>query len=148
MAGLSDYLRLVRFSHSIFALPFALIALLVATDGRPRLELAGLVVLAAVAARTAAMAYNRYVDRHIDGQNPRTRERELPSGLIRPTQALALTVGASLVFLAAAYALSPLCGLLAVPVLLILLGYSHAKQFTALCHLWLGITLGLAPPAA
>lgn len=146
--ALRDWLALIRFSHTIFALPFALIALLVATAGRPPLRLLGLCVLAMVAARTAAMAYNRFVDREIDGRNPRTRGREIPRGAIRPGAVLALALGAAAVFVGTAWLIAPLCGWLAIPVLAVLFGYSHAKRFTALSHLWLGAALGLAPPAA
>ena len=145
---LRDWLALIRFSHTIFALPFALIALLCATAGRPPLRVLGLCVLAMVAARTAAMAYNRFADRELDGRNPRTRGREIPRGVISPPAALALALGAGAVFVLAAALLAPLCGWLALPVLAVLFGYSHAKRFTALCHLWLGVALGLAPPAA
>jgi 4-hydroxybenzoate polyprenyltransferase len=148
MAAVADYLRLVKFSHSVFALPFALIALLVASHGAPGARLLLLVVLAMVCARTAAMAYNRFADRDIDAENPRTQAREIPRGVISPGQALALTVVAAAGFVAAAGALSPLCLGLSFPVLLVLLGYSHAKRFTAWAHVWLGVALGLAPPAA
>jgi 4-hydroxybenzoate polyprenyltransferase len=147
-AGVGDWLRLVRFSHTVFALPFALVTLLVATGGRPAAGLLAKVVLAAVAARTAAMAYNRWADRDVDARNPRTAGRELPRGVIRPGQALALAAGAGAAFVAVAFWLQPLCGWLAVPVLALLLGYSHAKRFTAASHGWLGVALGLAPPAA
>lgn len=146
--GVADYFRLVKFSHSVFALPFALIALLVSADGRPGLIALLWIVVAMVAARTAAMAYNRYVDRDVDAANPRTREREIPRGALTPAAALGLTLGASAVFVAAAAALgdAPLYG--SAPVLVVLLGYSHAKRFTSLSHLWLGVALGLAPPGA
>ena len=148
MAGPADYLRLVRFSHTLFAMPFALIALLTASDGAPGARTLLLVLAALVAARTSAMAFNRYVDRDIDAANPRTRNREIPSGVLRPTAVLALTIGSAAAFVAVAFALGPLCGILSMPVLAVLLGYSLAKRFTSLCHLWLGVALGLAPPAA
>lgn len=148
MAAARDYLSLIKFSHSVFALPFALIALLVVTAGAPGWTTLALVIAAMVCARTAAMAYNRFADRDIDARNPRTAGRELPSGKIRPGNALALTLAASAGFVASAFALAPLCGWLALPVLAVLLGYSHAKRFTALSHAWLGLALGLAPPAA
>jgi len=148
MATVRDYASLVKLSHSVFALPFALIALLVATGGWPKPRTLALVVVAMVCARTAAMAYNRFADRDVDARNPRTAGRELPRGVIRPGQALALTVVAGLAFVAAAAALGPVCGLLSLPVLAVLLGYSHAKRFTAWSHVWLGVALGLAPPAA
>lgn len=148
VARLRDYLSLVRFSHTIFALPFALIALLVATRGRPSPRLLALVVLAAVCARTAAMAYNRYVDREIDARNPRTAHRELPRGAVSPRSALVLAVVSAGGFVGAAAALGDVCLWASPVVLLVLLGYSHTKRFTALSHFWLGAALGLAPLAA
>ena len=147
-ATVADWLSLVRFSHSVFALPFALTALLVATDGRPGAKLLALVVAAVVAARTSAMAFNRYLDREIDAANPRTQTREIPRGAVSPAAALALTLVAGAAFLAFAFLIAPICGYLALPVLAVLLGYSWAKRFTSLAHLWLGIALGFAPPAA
>ena len=146
--SLADYLRLVKFSHSVFALPFALLSAWVAAGGVPSARTLALVVAAAVAARTAAMAFNRYLDRDVDAQNPRTSARELPAGRLRAGSVLALALAASCVFVAAAFALNPLCGKLALPVLGVLLGYSATKRFTALAHGVLGIALGLAPLGA
>ena len=148
MASARDYLQLVKFSHSVFALPFAAMALLVASDGRPGTRLLLLVLLAMVCARTAAMAYNRFADRDIDALNPRTQMREVPRGVILPWQALLVTALASAAFVVAAHQLGALCFWLSFPVLGVLLGYSHAKRFTASAHVWLGLALGLAPPAA
>lgn len=139
---------LVKLSHSIFALPFALLSLLVTTGGRPSMRLLGLVVVAVVCARTAAMAWNRWADRHIDAANPRTVGREIPRGAMSASSVLALALGSSAAFLAACWLLGPVCLAMAVPVLGWLLLYSHAKRFTWLCHLWLGIALGLSPVAA
>lgn len=148
MAGVRDYLSLIKFSHSIFALPFALMAFLVAV--RRNLEVALLleVVLAMVFARAAAMAYNRWTDRHLDALNPRTQAREVPTGVIRPGAALAFAAVCGAGFLLVALWIAPLCFWLGIPVLAVLLGYSHAKRFTVLSHIWLGFALGLAPPAA
>lgn len=148
MAAIRNYLSLIRFSHSVFALPFALVTLLVATEGKPTPRLVLLVVLAVVTARSAAMAYNQYADHRIDADNPRTHNREIPAGTILPRSALALALVCSAGFLFACWLLSPLCFALAFPVLGILLGYSHAKRFTSLAHLWLGLALGIAPVAA
>ncbi|MGE0144900.1 MAG: UbiA-like polyprenyltransferase [Planctomycetota bacterium] len=145
---IADWLRLVKFSHTIFALPFGLIALFVAADGLPSLRVLGLMLAAMVAARTAAMAYNRYADRVLDAQNPRTSGREIPSGKLRARTVLFVALAAGAVFIAVSFLLNRACGWLSIPVLGFLLGYSHAKRFTALCHLWLGIALGLACPAA
>lgn len=148
MTTLRDWLSLVRFSHTVFALPFALVALLVASGGLPPWALLGKVVLAAVCARTAAMAYNRFADRELDARNPRTAAREIPRGAISARAAMALTAGSSLLFLLTAWWIAPLCLWLALPVLAVLLGYSHAKRLTTWSHSWLGLALGLAPPAA
>ena len=142
------WLSLIRFSHTVFALPFALASLLVASDGAPGWRVALLVVAAMVGARTAAMAYNRFADRDVDALNPRTREREIPRGVVTPRGALALTVAGAAVFVAAAFLLNPLCGWLSLPVLGVLLGYSHAKRFTPLAHVWLGFALALSPLGA
>ncbi len=151
-AGLATRVRtfasLVKLSHSVFALPFAVLSLLAASAGRPGLRTLALVVGAVVTARTAAMAYNRFADRELDAQNPRTAGREIPRGAVSPRAALAMTALASAAFALCCVALSPLCGWLALPTLLWLLGYSHAKRFSALCHLWLGVALGIAPLAA
>lgn len=146
--NLRDALGLVKFSHSVFALPFALMGAWLASGGVPDVRVLVLVVVAAVAARTAAMGFNRLVDRHIDAQNPRTQDREIPAGKVAPRQAVALVVIASAAFIGAAFALNTPCGIAAPFVLLVLLGYSFAKRFTALVHFWLGVALGLAPPAA
>lgn len=147
-AAVRDYASLVKLSHSVFALPFALLSLLAATAGRPGWSRLGGVVLAVVAARTAAMAYNRLADRDLDAANPRTVGRELPRGAIAPAGAWALTLLAGALFVFAGWQLNPLCGWLSLPTLVFLCGYSHAKRFTVLCHVWLGLGLGLAPVAA
>ncbi|MCB9879679.1 MAG: UbiA family prenyltransferase [Planctomycetes bacterium] len=147
-ARVRAYAGLVKLSHSVFALPFALLSLLVATDGAPSLRLLGLVVAAVVAARTGAMAFNRYADRQLDAENPRTKGREIPSGAVSPGAALGLALGAGAAFLAVCRLLGPLCLWLGVPTLLWLYGYSYAKRFSSLCHLWLGVALGISPLAA
>jgi 4-hydroxybenzoate polyprenyltransferase len=138
--------RMVKFSHSLFALPFAVSAV-VLVGGQASLEAArlGLVGLAVVAARTAAMAMNRIADRRFDAGNPRTRSRELVTGEVSPAAALVLLAASSLAFVVAAALLSPLTGWLSLPVLAILLGYSFAKRFTWACHLWLGLAQALGP---
>ncbi len=148
MASIRDYASMIKLSHSVFALPFALIALLVASDGAPGWRLLGQIVAAMVLARSAAMAFNRWADRAIDARNPRTASREIPAGIISARAALAMTILCSLGFVAIAWWISPLCFWFAIPVLAVLLGYSYAKRFTSGAHLWLGIALGLAPPAA
>ncbi|HWV39094.1 MAG TPA: 4-hydroxybenzoate octaprenyltransferase [Vulgatibacter sp.] len=141
--------RLVRFSHTIFSVPFAAAAAAVAAVDHPiGWRPAVLVLACVVAARTAAMGYNRIADREIDARNPRTRSRELAAGTVRPAAAWALTLGAGIAFLAAAFAISPLTGALALVALPLALGYSLAKRFTWLCHFWLGVVLALAPIGA
>jgi 4-hydroxybenzoate polyprenyltransferase len=138
--------RMVKFSHSLFALPFAVSAV-VLVAGSARIEPLRLLLVAAavVAARTAAMAMNRIADRGFDADNPRTAARELVTGEVSPTAAWALLAGSGLAFLVAAALLSPLTGWLSLPVLAILLGYSYAKRFTWACHLWLGVAQALGP---
>ncbi|MBS1110371.1 MAG: putative 4-hydroxybenzoate polyprenyltransferase [Anaeromyxobacteraceae bacterium] len=138
--------RMVKFSHSLFALPFAISAV-VLVAGQARLEPVRLllVAVAVVAARTAAMAMNRIADRRFDAENPRTRARELVTGEVSPAAAWALLAGSSLAFATSAALISPLTGWLSLPVLGILLGYSYAKRFTWACHLWLGVAQALGP---
>ena len=160
-APLRTFLELVRFSHTIFALPFAgmaaLIAIRLGGDGRWSLaepwSLARPVlgILACmVSARTAAMAFNRLVDRAIDAENPRTASRHLPRGAVSTGEVLGIVVASAAAFIAATLLFLPnwLPLVLSVPVLAWLLGYSFAKRFTSLAHLWLGAALGLAPVAA
>jgi len=159
-ARLASLLSLVRFSHTVFAMPFALISVIVAWSlagpGRSGplpdgwlLPLVG-VVVCMVSARTAAMAFNRLVDRDIDAANPRTATRHLPSGELSVGQVVALVAGSSLAFVAGTLLFLPnwLPLVLALPVLAWLLGYSYAKRFTMLAHVWLGAALGMAPVAA
>lgn len=138
--------RMVKFSHSLFALPFAVSAVVLVS---PRAELDGLrlllVGLAVVAARTSAMAMNRIADRSIDALNPRTAGRELVTGEVSPAAAWVLLFASVAVFVAASAFISPLCGYLSLPVLAVLLGYSYAKRFTWACHLWLGVAQALGP---
>ena len=138
----------IKFSHSIFALPFALLAAFLAAGGPPKAATLGWIVAAAVGARTAAMAWNRIVDRHLDARNPRTASRELPAGKLGVgyMAAVALLGAALLVF--AAWRLNPLCLALSGPTLVVLLGYSLTKRFTPLSHLFLGLALGIAPVGA
>ena len=138
----------MRFSHSIFALPFALCGAWLAADGVPPALTLVWIVVCAVCARTAAMGFNRLVDRKIDARNPRTQGREIPTGKLSVAAVSALVVGASLGFVLAAYALHPLAGNLSFPVLAIVLSYSFVKRFSVLAHVVLGIALALAPLGA
>lgn len=146
--GVRPYLRLVAFQHSVFALPFALQGAWLAARGVPPWRALALIVVCAVAARTAAMAFNRLVDANLDAANPRTHRRELVTGALRRRSVAALVAASSAVFVAGAYTLNPLCGALAWPVLALLLLYSFTKRFTWLAHAFLGLSLALAPPAA
>ncbi len=146
-------LEMIRFEHSVFALPFALTgALLAIRDGGLSRSEAGWklawIVVAMVGARSAAMTFNRILDAEIDARNPRTRGRHLPTGLLSKTFAWAFLAASSLVFLAAARALNPLCLRLAPPALAFVFFYSYTKRFTSFSHLILGLALGIAPAAA
>lgn len=143
------YGRMIKFSHTVFALPFALAATVLAAQehGWSWLDL-GLIVICMVAARTAAMGFNRIADRDIDAANPRTQDRALPSGAITLRRAWVFTAGSAIAFCLASWALSPLCLALSPVVLAVVMGYSLTKRFTALCHLFLGLALALAPVCA
>jgi len=144
------YFRLIKFSHTIFSLPFALVGFLFALYSGfelPSWLTALWILLALVAARTAAMSFNRWTDHRIDAKNPRTQNREIPAGVIKPTQALMLTIISSAVFVLLAALINELCLWLSPVALLVILGYSYTKRFTALAHIVLGIGLGIAPAA-
>ena len=149
LRAITTFGRMVKFSHTVFALPFALAAAAMAAYGHG-VTVAQMVaiVLAMVGARTAAMGFNRIVDRRVDAANPRTAGRELPTGKVSLTAAVTLTVASAALFLAAAAWLGPLCLRLAPIVLALVLGYSFTKRFTWLCHLFLGLAIGSAPTAA
>jgi 4-hydroxybenzoate polyprenyltransferase len=141
--------RMVKFEHTIFALPFALAAAAIAARGHG-LSLARLggIVVAMAAARTAAMGFNRIADRHIDARNPRTAGRELPTGAISLRAAWTLTLASAAVFVAVAALLGPLCLALSPVALALLFGYSYTKRFTLLCHLFLGLAIAGGPAGA
>ena len=150
---LRHFLELIRFSHTVFALPFAMLSAVIAwsmpgSEFRWRDVLGILVCM--VTARSAAMAFNRLVDREIDAENPRTAKRHLPAGLLSVGSVVVFTILMSLAFVAATTLFFPkqLPLLLAVPVLCFLLGYSLAKRWTSLCHYWLSAALMLSPNAA
>jgi len=148
---ISNYLSLVKFSHTIFALPFAIIGYFLAityTEATFNIKLFALVVLCMVFARSAAMAFNRYIDRRIDEQNARTAIREIPAGIVKPQSALIFVIANCVLFVSATYFINPLCFYLSPVALLVVLGYSLTKRFTALCHLVLGLGLSLAPIGA
>lgn len=145
---LSLYLSLIRFSHTIFAMPFALLGTAIAYYRYPdsfNWEKFVYIVLCMVFARTAAMSFNRYLDRDLDKLNPRTQNREIPSNKVKPVEALVLTILSSIVFSVFAFLLSPWCFYLSPVALIIVLAYSYTKRFTWLCHIILGLGLALAP---
>ncbi len=147
--GLRETADMIRWQHTVFALPFAVIALITAAGaGWPGLREWLLVLAAMVTARTAAMAFNRLADHRLDAANPRTASRALPAGRLGRGFVWSVVALSAAGFLAAAAALNPVCLALAPPTLAILLGYSYAKRFTATAHLWLGLALGLAPIGA
>ena len=175
MTRVKSYLSLIKFSHTVFAMPFALIGFFLAI--RPPLwsalfentttwHIAGekqeglnpllkhylisfaLIILCMVFARSAAMAFNRYLDRKWDALNPRTAVREIPKGVISPQRALIFTIVNCVLFVAATWFINPLCFYLSPIALGVILGYSYTKRFTSLCHLILGLGLSLAPIGA
>jgi 4-hydroxybenzoate polyprenyltransferase len=142
------FLEMIRFSHTVFALPFALTAMLLPRRGLPGGREAAWILAAMIGARTAAMAFNRLADQALDARNPRTAGRALPAGTLSRAWvggALLLSIG---LFVLAAASLNRLCLLLAGPTLVVLLGYSLTKRFTVLCHFALGLALGISPVGA
>lgn len=148
---LKQFLELIRFSHTLFALPFALLSALLAwqTVEFAWRDLAG-ILLCMVFARSAAMAFNRLADRKLDAANPRTEKRHLPTGLMSVRTVLAMTIVCSVGFVLSTLLFLPKTWpiILSGPVLLFLLGYSYAKRWTSLCHYWLSAALMLSPIAA
>ncbi|MCB0574502.1 MAG: putative 4-hydroxybenzoate polyprenyltransferase [Saprospiraceae bacterium] len=148
---MKSFFSLVRFSHTIFAMPFALTGFFIASsqhDVGLSWQKLLLVVLCMVFARNAAMAFNRYLDRDIDAINPRTKLREIPAGVISARTALWFVALNCLLFVAATWFINFLCFLLSPVALAVVLGYSYTKRFTWLCHLVLGLGLSLAPVGA
>jgi 4-hydroxybenzoate polyprenyltransferase len=168
MKKLRNYLSLIKFSHTIFAMPFAITGFFMGIfhlkSIRPSLfsddqniiisyfssEYMKFiwVIACMVFARSAAMAFNRYLDREFDAQNPRTAIREIPKGIISPSSALRFTTLNVILFMGASFMINMTCFLLSPIALLVILGYSFTKRFTALCHLVLGVGLALAPTGA
>jgi 4-hydroxybenzoate polyprenyltransferase len=173
MSTVKKYLSLIKFSHTIFAMPFALIGFFLAVFRRRfngqwnlnesigwGLDMPGyviwnvyfmkfvLVVLCMVFARSAAMAFNRYLDRHFDAQNPRTAIREIPAGILKADNVLLFTIACSLLFIICTWFINLLCFALSPVALFVILFYSYTKRFTPLCHLVLGLGLSLAPIGA
>jgi 4-hydroxybenzoate polyprenyltransferase len=144
-----DYGKMIKFSHTIFALPFALSAVVLAWQVHtPSIWDLLWILMAMVSARSAAMGFNRIVDAAIDAKNPRTAIREIPSGVLSEKEAIFFVGVSSLVFVLSAALLSPLCFILSFPVLFALFFYSYTKRFTQYCHLYLGFAIALAPVGA
>lgn len=147
---MNKFLSLIKFSHTIFAMPFALIGFFLAIH-HPNFEWKTLiyVILCMIFARSAAMAFNRYIDRDIDTANPRTSEiREIPNRSIKANSALIFVIISSILFIAITFLINPICFYLSPIALLVVLGYSYTKQFTSLCHLVLGLGLSFSPIGA
>ncbi|NDY42468.1 UbiA family prenyltransferase [Dissulfurirhabdus thermomarina] len=138
---------MIKFEHTLFALPFAYLGAFLAAGGPPDAATAAWILAAMVGARTCAMAFNRLVDLPFDARNPRTRDRALPRGEVRPAETWGLIAASAALFFVAAWRLNPLALALSPPVLAVILLYSYTKRFTALCHLFLGLALGIAPAA-
>jgi 4-hydroxybenzoate polyprenyltransferase len=156
MSGVKNYLSLVKFSHTIFALPFAFIGFMLGAqylnDHQIEFENIALkfflVLVCMVTARSAAMAFNRYLDRHFDKLNPRTAIREIPAGIIKAENALFFIIINAAIFITATFFINTICFYLSPVALFVILFYSYTKRFTFLCHLVLGIGLSLAPIGA
>ncbi len=143
-----DYGTLVMFSHTVFSLSFAVVAMLLAAGGLPSLRQIIWILLAFLSARTGANALNRAIDAEIDGRNPRTAMRQLPSKLMGKTEVLVLSAVCFVAMAVSAAMLNPLCLLLSPVALVLMIGYSYTKRFTWLCHLILGVTTACAPVGA
>jgi 4-hydroxybenzoate polyprenyltransferase len=141
-------LEMIKFEHTVFALPFAFTGALLAARGLPTWGQVFWITLAMVGARSAAMGFNRLVDRHFDAQNPRTSERALPKGLVSPLQVILFTLASSLLLVYAAWRLNPLCFMLSPLALSIVFFYSYTKRFTFLAHAFLGLAISGAPLGA
>jgi len=159
MTTVKNYLSLIKFSHTIFAMPFAFIGFCLGMlayrsiftplyDWRALLILFLLVVLCMIFARSAAMSFNRYLDRAFDAKNPRTAIREIPAGILKANRVLTFTVINCLLFILCTFFINRLCFFLSPVALFVVLGYSYTKRFTPLCHLVLGLGLSLAPIGA
>jgi 4-hydroxybenzoate polyprenyltransferase len=144
---MKKYLELVKFSHTIFSLPFILIAMIVGADGWFGWDLLLLGILAAVSARNFAMAFNRLVDRDIDAKNPRTKNRPSVTGEVSENEMKLFILANALIFIGVAYLINDLAFKLSIPILIILAAYSYFKRFSEFAHLVLGVALGLAPIA-
>ncbi len=143
-----DYLQLVRFSHTLFALPFALGSMWVAASGLPSLRVFLLILGCMITARNSAMSFNRLADARFDAENPRTAGRHLPANRMSKKSVMAFIIANGILFVTFAYFLNTLAFICALPVWLLLLSYSYWKRFSFLCHWFLGFAIGLSPLGA
>jgi len=148
LARVGLYGRMIRFSHSVFALPFALASAVIAAGSGISWRRVAWILVAMVGARSAAMGFNRLADQDLDARNPRTAGRELPRGAISRAEVWVFVVASAATLVAAAGMLNPLCLALSPLALLVVFGYSYTKRFTALSHVFLGLALALAPVGA
>jgi 4-hydroxybenzoate polyprenyltransferase len=146
--ALKVYLEMIKFEHSIFVLPFAMIGMMWGAGGWPGWRTFLLIVVAMVSCRSAAMAFNRIADRDIDAVNPRTQMRAIPAGLLQLRQVNLFLFASCAIFFVAAWQLNPLSLMLSPVALVVVLGYSMTKRFTVLCHFVLGFSMGIGPAAA
>jgi 4-hydroxybenzoate polyprenyltransferase len=151
ISTVSKYFSLVKFAHTVFALPFAMIGFFLGfadTGSSISLRLLLLVLLCMVFARSAAMGFNRYIDRRFDEKNPRTAKREIPAGILPPSAVMAFVIINVAAFIITTFFINRLCFFLSPVAIVVVLGYSFTKRFTSLCHLVLGLGLSLAPIGA
>jgi 4-hydroxybenzoate polyprenyltransferase len=148
MKKLLIILEMIKFEHTVFAMPFALTSAVVAANGFPEWRILGWIVVAMVGARSAAMAFNRIADLRFDADNPRTKERALPRGLVSVTEAWAFVLAAAALLFVASWKLNPLALALSPVALAVVMGYSYTKRFTSWSHVVLGLALGIAPVGA
>ncbi|MDD3738863.1 MAG: putative 4-hydroxybenzoate polyprenyltransferase [Lentimicrobiaceae bacterium] len=151
MNGILNYFKLVKFSHTIFALPFALVGFFMGlydVDFFFSLKILLLILVCMVSARNSAMGFNRWLDKRIDLKNERTKDRVIPAGIVKPSSALIFTIVNALIFVVSTYFINKLTFMLSPVVLLVILGYSYTKRFTFLSHFILGLGLSFAPIGA
>lgn len=148
MRKLKIILEMIKFEHTIFALPFAIMSAFIAAEGLPPLSKLGWILVAMVGARSCAMAFNRLADAEIDSENPRTAMRAIPAGLITKGSVWVFTLVSAGLLVFAAWRLNPLAFALSPVALAVIMGYSYTKRFTSLSHFWLGLALSISPVGA
>lgn len=148
MRKLRIILEMIKFEHTVFALPFAVMSAFIAADGFPPLPKLGWILVAMVGARSCAMAFNRLADAEIDTKNPRTAMRAIPAGLITKSAVWGFTIISAGLLVVAAWRLNPLAFALSPVALAVVMGYSYTKRFTAFSHFWLGLALSISPVGA